>query len=459
MQTSPFINGQWVTPKTDQQLECINPATEKTIAFIHAAGIEEVNEAVSAATNASKQWSEITGAERAQYINTIADLMERDKQELIQLSSKNNGKPNKEAIVDLDDAIATYRYYAGKAIELDQLQNQNVSLSVEGISSYRRLEPVGVVALIVPWNFPLVTSAWKIAPALAAGCTIVLKPAAPTALIELELGRIAQEAQIPAGVLNIVPGTGEVVGNRLTHHRSVDKISFTGSNNVGSMVMTAAAATSKNISLELGGKSPILVFKDADIDQAVEAVLQGAYWNAGQMCSATTRLLVEKSIEEIFLTKLLDAIAKLKIGPAYDESSTTGPMTTKVQYHKVLEYFEIATKEQLNLIIGGKAAEGFEKGFYIEPTFYKDVPTDSRLWKEEIFGPVLCSRSFETEEEAIELANDSEYGLAATIISTDEVKLRRVSKALRAGHIWWNMSQIVPPETSWGGFKQSGIGR
>mgnify|MGYP000064085124 CR=1 FL=1 len=459
MNNTPYINACWVKPSSEQTLTCINPATEEVIAEIHTAGPVEIDQAIAAAKNAFESWGKTTGAERAVFLRAIADVMEQSKQKLTQLSSANNGKPLAEAEFDLDDAIASYRYYADKAIELDQKQESDVPLAAEGVSSYVRFEPVGIAALIVPWNFPLVTSAWKIAPALAAGCCVVLKPAEPTALIELELGQIADQVKLPAGVLNIVPGVGALVGDYLTQHPDIDKISFTGSNRVGEMVMRSAAPLSKNVSLELGGKSPILVFDDADLEQAVEAVVAGIFFNCGQMCSATSRLIVQQGIEQEFMAKLRAAVEQIVIGPGNDDSTNMGPVTTQVQYNTVMQYFDLAKEESLDLVCGGTRAEGFDKGLFIAPTIYQNVPSDSRLWREEIFGPVLCVQSFASEEEAIAKGNDSEYGLAATVVSSDKARLRRVSAALKAGHIWWNMPQIVPVETSWGGFKQSGLGR
>jgi len=459
MNNTPYINACWVTPSSEQTLACINPATEEIIAEIHTAGPAEIDQAIAAAKSAFESWGKTTGAERAVFLCAIADVMEENKPKLMQLSSANNGKPLAEAEFDLDDAIASYRYYADKAIELDQKQESDVPLAAEGVSSYVRFEPVGIAALIVPWNFPLVTSAWKIAPALAAGCCVVLKPAEPTALIELELGQIADQVKLPAGVLNIVPGVGALVGDYLTQHPDIDKISFTGSNRVGEMVMRSAAPLSKNVSLELGGKSPILVFDDADLDQAVEAVVAGIFFNCGQMCSATSRLIVQQGIEQEFMAKLRAAVEQIVIGPGNDDSTSMGPVTTQAQYNTVMRYFDLAKEESLDLVCGGTRAEGFDKGLFIAPTIYQNVPSDSRLWREEIFGPVLCVQSFANEEEAIAKGNDSEFGLAATVVSSDKARLRRVSAALKAGHIWWNMPQIVPVETSWGGFKQSGLGR
>ncbi|MBL4802006.1 MAG: aldehyde dehydrogenase family protein [Emcibacter sp.] len=457
MLTTPFIDGKWVAQSDVEQLDCIDPATEKVIVTIQTATVQDVEDAVSAANRAFEEWSATSGQSRGVILSAIADIMERDAKDLSELSTLINGKPLGESYFDIEDAIATYRYYAQQAAFLDDKQETDVPLAMEGFSSYVRFEPIGVVALITPWNFPLVTSAWKIAPALAAGCTVILKPAEAVSTIELELGRIVQEAKLPKGVLNILPGPGARIGPQLVNHANIDKVSFTGGNKVGETVMKDAASTTKDISLELGGKSPILVFDDANMDKAVDAIMAGIFYNSGQMCSATSRLLMHENIADELVEKLLTEIGNLKIGPGLAAGSQMGPMTTKRQYEAVLKTFETAQKENLTLITGGKALD--RKGYFLEPTVYVDVPVDSSLWTDEIFGPVLCTKTFKSEAEAIALANDCKFGLAATICSSDTQRLRRVSKKLKAGHIWWNMPQIVPVETSWGGFKASGIGR
>jgi betaine-aldehyde dehydrogenase len=454
-----FIDGQWVDPAVPATLPVINPATEELIAEVAAAGRTDVNAAVAAATAAFGQWRKTSGAERAGYLRAIAASIQSRAEELASLSSRNNGKPLAEARIDIGDAAATYEYYATLAEQLDNRQNVPVPLAAEGFASATRLEPAGVVALIVPWNFPFVTSAWKVAPALAAGCTIVLKPSEITPLVELELGKIAQSVGLPHGVLNILNGTGPEVGNSLVEHRGIAKISFTGSNRVGETVMQGAAVHAKSISLELGGKSPIIVFDDADVAHAVDCILGGIFYNCGQMCSATSRLLVQEKIAPELLDRLKQATRALKLGDAFTEGVAMGPLTSATQMRTVLSYLEQGRKEGLTLLTGGKRAADFSRGYFVEPTIFVDVPTDSVLWTEEIFGPVLCTRTFATEEEAIHLANDSDFGLAATIVSGDAARAERVARAIDAGHIWINSQQVVFPETSWGGFKRSGIGR
>ena len=454
-----FIDGQWVDPVTPAMLPVIDPATEEQIATVAAGSKQDVDLAVKAARAAFKQWRNTSGAERAVYIRAIAKAIRSREAELAALSSRNNGKPLFEAKLDIGDAIATYEYYATLAEQLDRRQNASVALGMEGFRSATRLDPAGVVGLIVPWNFPFVTTAWKVAPALAAGCTIVLKPSEITPLVELELGGIAQAVGLPKGVLNIVNGTGPQVGSALADHPGIDKISFTGSNRVGELVMQSAARQVKAVSLELGGKSPIVVFEDADLDSAIEWILGGIFFNCGQMCSATSRLLVHESIAQPLLARLKTATEAIKLGAAFDEGVTMGPLTSAAQRRTVESYIERGKSEGLHLLTGGKRPAGFERGYFLEPTIFVDVPTASSLWREEIFGPVLCVRTFATEAEAIDLANDSDFGLAATIVCRNPERADRVARSLDAGHIWVNTLQVVFPETSWGGFKRSGIGR
>lgn len=308
----------------------------------------------------------------------------------------------------------------------------------------------------MPWNFPLVTSAWKLAPALAAGCTVVLKPSEVTPLIEQAYGQIADALGLPAGVLNIVNGKAET-GAALSNHNGLDKLSFTGSNSVGSQVMRSASAQCRPVTLELGGKSAIVVFDDCDVDQAVEWIVAGISWNAGQMCSATSRLLVQDGIADALLPRLQAALENLRVGNPLTEEVDMGPLTSQAQWLKVASYFATAREEGLQCLAGGHALD--REGWFVSPTLYTDVPKDSRLWTEEIFGPVLCARRFATEEQAIAEANDSRFGLVATVCSADLERAERVADALEVGHVWINSVQAVFVETSWGGTKGSGIGR
>ncbi|CAM4096962.1 aldehyde dehydrogenase family protein [Vreelandella rituensis] len=454
-----FINNQWVPSAGTRQLDVMNPYREERIAQVTAGGAQDVEAAVQAAKQAQPAWQVLGGTARAAYLDGFADALEARRDALMTLSATNNGKPLVEAGIDLDDAIACYRYYAGQAKALDTLQGELVSVAMEGVEARIYHDPVGVVGLITPWNFPLVTSAWKLAPALAAGCTVVLKPSEVTPLPEQVLAEIAIEIGLPAGVLNLLNGDGEGIGAPLTNHPGVDKISFTGSNRIGEAVMQAAAARTARVSLELGGKSPILVMEDADPAQAADWVMAGIYFNAGQICSATSRLLVHESVAEALYAALAERMDALTLGDPLAEGTDLGPLTSAKQRDAVQLYLDIAEQEGLTAVRDGKHRTLPSQGYFLAPILYRDVPVESRLWQEEIFGPVLCARSVTSEEEAIRLANDSIYGLAATVISGDPERARRIGRQLKAGSIWYNSEQLVLPETAWGGFKRSGIGR
>jgi len=454
-----YIDGRWQPAADGAAIPVINPATEEVIAQVAAGGAQDVELGVAAAKRAFRSWRRTTGAERAAFLRAIAGRVRERREELMRLSSLNNGKPLAEAAVDMDDVAAAFDYYADLAQGLDERQGAPVELPDRAFGAAVRFEPAGVAALIVPWNFPLVTTAWKVAPALAAGCTVVLKPSEITPLVELELGSIAAEVGLPPGVLNIVVGTGPAVGAPLIAHKDIAKISFTGSNAVGEQVMVAAARDAKSISLELGGKSPILVFADSDLDHAVECITAGIFYNCGQMCSATSRLLVEASIAGPLLERLVAAAEALPIGDPLDERVRMGPLTTRAQYRKVTGAIARGVEDGARLLTGGGRPAGLERGYFVRPTVFTDVPQGSALWREEIFGPVLAVRTFAIEDEAIGLANDSDYGLVATVVTGDHERAERVAAALEVGHVWVNSPQVVFVQTSWGGFKRSGIGR
>ncbi|WP_371365004.1 aldehyde dehydrogenase family protein [Pseudomonas sp. QL9] len=454
MPTQLYIDGQWRDAANGATLQPINPSTREPLESVAAAGPADVDLAVAAARRAFASWRETTGAERARYLRGFAEQLEARREALIALQMRASGKPQLEAEIDIGDGIATFAYYAELAEGLDARQNAEVALPDAGFRSQTRFEPVGVAGLIVPWNFPLVTSAWKVAPALAAGCTVVLKPSEITPLIELVLGEVADAIGLPAGVLNLVPGLADA-GSAITGHKGIDKLSFTGSNAVGRKVMQAAAARTLPVGLELGGKSPILVFADTNLDDAVQWIIAGVYWNAGQMCSATSRLLVEESIADDLLARLKVAVEALRVGNPLAGETDMGPMTSEAQFRKVQDYFAVARDEGLSRLTGGEVGEGW----CIQPTVYVDVPEDSRLWREEIFGPVLCVRRFADEADALRQANDCDFALAATVVSADLERAQRVAERLEAGHVWLNSPQVVFPQTSWGGGKASGIGR
>ena len=352
-----------------------------------------------------------------------------------------------------------FSFYAGLAEELDENPEEAIALSEPRFSSKVVREPIGVAGAIIPWNYPLLMASWKVAPALAAGCTMVLKPSELTPLTALELGAIAEEAGLPAGVLNIVTGLGPDAGQPLSEHPGVDKLAFTGSVPTGAKIMAAAARDIKNVSLELGGKSPFVVFADSDLDKAVEWIMFGIFWNQGQVCSATSRVLVEESLYPALLERLVEEAAKIRIGNGLADGTLLGPLVSKGQYDKVLAAIERGKAEGATVAGGGQRPAGLNTGFFLEPTILTDMAEDSFVWKEEIFGPVVCVKPFRNEQDAIRMANDSRFGLAAAVMSKDRARCERVARAFRAGIVWVNCSQPTFTEAPWGGHKQSGIGR
>lgn len=458
---SAYIDGEWITikelstgfDKTDDHA-LYDPNSGEVIATTRLSTKDQVAAAVNAAAKAYTSWSQTTVSERAHYLNAMAEAMAQQFDKLVGLSVLNNGKPIEEAKIDVSDAIACYHYYARLITEQETWSM--ITTSETGIRLLKTYAPVGICALIVPWNFPMVTTSWKLAPALAAGCTVLLKPSEMTLLPELMLGNILSDIELPKGVVNILPGAAEV-GTAMTSHPQIDKISFTGSNAVGEKVMIQAAKGIKDISLELGGKSAIIVCADADIDYACELIIGGIFTNAGQICSATSRLLVHQDIAESLFETLKIKTENLYIGDGFDIDTQMGPLVSKQQLNQVKRYFNIATTENLNCLTGGEIID--RSGYFVMPTIYKDVPVTSQLWIQEVFGPVLVSQTFEDHWDAIRLANDSQFALAATIVSTDETVALKMALQIQAGHIWINEQQIVLPEAGWGGFKQSGIGR
>ncbi len=375
----------------------------------------------------------------------------------------NTSKPFREAQGDVDDAAAAFRYCARQAEELEKrLSQPSEALPAAEFAGKIRYEPVGVVAAICPWNFPLMMAAWKVGPSLAAGCTLVLKPSEFTPLTALCLADAANAVGLPKGVLNVVTGAGDV-GSVLCTHPLTDKISFTGSVPTGSKVMAAAAAGIKRVTLELGGKSPVIVFDDADLDVAIEWIFFGFAWNCGQICSATSRLLVQKGIADKVVARLKAAAEKVKIGGPFDEGVECGPVGNKMQFDKVMGYLAKSKEEGLVAVCGGGVPSGladqYKSGYFVAPTVFTGVTPKNTIFREEVFGPVLAVSTFETEEEAVTLANDSDFGLAAAIFSTDEAKAERVASEVRAGTVWINNAQPSPHAMPWGGFKKSGIGR
>ena len=452
-----YINGEWLAG--DQPLRVINPATEALLTTVYGGDEGAVDQALNAATQAFTHWSNTTGAERGAILRRIAAGVRDARERLMHLQSSNNGKPLFEAAIDVDDVVATFEYYAELAEGLDARQDSPLALPSADFSARLRREPCGVVGLIVPWNFPMVTTAWKLAPALAAGCCVVLKPSEVTPLPELELASIIAECGLPDGVFNLVCGTGLAVGAPLAADPRVARISFTGSNAVGVQVMQRAAETVKGVSLELGGKSSLLVLADADLDLAVELACGGGFFNAGQMCSATSRVLVADELADEFLQRLKTRAEAIRVADPFDPDVEMGALVNQAQYQRVLGHIDRGLSAGATLVCGGQRPAHLPRGFFLQPTIFTDVPLDSALWCEEIFGPVLCVRRFSTPAQAIALANDSRFGLVASVVSRDTAAAEEVANALQAGLVWINAPQVIFPQAAWGGYKQSSLGR
>ncbi len=461
MRDKLYIDGRWTRPVHGGTFPVVDPATEALIGQAPAATAEDVDAAVRAARAAfdAGPWPRLPGRERARFLRAIAQGIRDRKPDLVNLEVLDNGKPWPEAAWDIDDAAGCFDFYAGLAEELDTQPAESIALADARFTSKAVREPMGVAAAIIPWNYPLLMAAWKVAPALAAGCTVVLKPSELTPLTSLELAAIADQAGLSRGVLNVVTGLGAEAGQALSDHPGVDKLAFTGSVPTGSRVMAVAARDIKRVSLELGGKSPFIVFDDSDLDQAVEWIMFGIFWNQGQVCSATSRVLVQRGLYDRLLARLVEESREIRIGSGFDEGIKLGPLVSAAQHQKVLAAIEQAREDGATVAAGGCRPAGFERGYFLEPTVLADVPLTSKAWTEEIFGPVVCVRPFDDEAEAIALANDSRFGLAAAVMSVDDERCERVAAALRAGIVWINCSQPTFTEAPWGGYKQSGIGR
>ncbi len=461
MQNKLYIDGKWVSPVKAGVFAAINPATEEIIHQVPTGTAEDIELAVCAARGAfdSGPWPRMSGATRAGYLRKMAAGIRDRLEELAILEVHDNGKPLPEARWDVGDAAGCFEFYAGLAEELDAKSTEGIPLPDDRFVTSVVKEPLGVAGAIIPWNYPLLMAAWKVAPALAAGCTMVLKPSELTSLTALELGAIAEQAGLPPGVLNIVTGFGADAGAALTTHPGVDKLAFTGSLPTGSKIMANAARDIKKISLELGGKSPFVIFDDADIEQAVEWIMFGIFWNQGQVCSATSRVLVHEDIYQKLLDRLVQETENIIIGNGMNDGTLLGPLVSKDQMYKVLTAIDHACADGARVAVGGGRVRNSSKGYFVNPTILVDVPLTSEAWKEEIFGPVVCIRPFSQEQEAVVLANDSPYGLAAAVMSADQERCNRVAAQFRAGIVWINCSQPTFCEAPWGGYKSSGIGR
>ncbi|WP_088044221.1 aldehyde dehydrogenase family protein [Bacillus sp. EAC] len=454
-----FINGEWKDSSNHEKRPVINPANGEIIAFAPEGTIEDAKEAIDVARKAFNdgRWSDLSAQERATYLFKIADKIEEYQEELTQLETLDNGKPNREAGYDVADAAACFRYYAGLITKPDGYTYH----VADPMQAMVVREPIGVCGLIVPWNYPLLMSVWKIAPALAAGNTIVFKPSEVTPVTPKKLFEIFKEVGIPNGVANMVMGAGPVVGNEIAANPDVDMVSFTGGTKTGKHIMKTAADTMKKVSLELGGKSPNIIFADADFETAVDYALFGIYAGAGQVCSAGSRILVEESIYDRFVERFVERAQKIKVGSGNAADVEMGPLVSKEHLEKVLGYIQLGQEEGAKIACGGKRIleKGFEKGYFVEPTVFVDVEQHMRIVQEEIFGPVVCIQKFSTEEEALKLANGTVYGLAGAVFSKDGAKALRVIKKLRSGITWINSYHPTYNEAPWGGYKQSGVGR
>ncbi|PYQ21294.1 MAG: aldehyde dehydrogenase [Acidobacteria bacterium] len=452
-----LVDGEWIEARSARVLEVMNPATAEPMATVPDAGAEDVDRAVKAARRAfDGGWRDTTAQERGRTLFRLADIIRRESKRLAELETLNSGKPLTESEFDINDAATCFEYYGGLATKL----HGEVLPVPDNALSLALKEPVGVAAQIIPWNYPLLMAAWKLAPALCAGCAAVIKPAEQTPVTLLELARFFEECGVPKGVVNVVTGLGETAGAPLVAHPLVDKIAFTGSVEVGKSVMRAAAETLKKLSLELGGKSPNIFFADAGFEAAVDGALFGVFVNQGEVCSAGSRVLVQRPIYKKMLDAMVAKAERIKLGPGTDPSTKMGPLVSKTQMERVLRYQEIGKKEAKVAVGGGRPSDpALQRGYFVEPTIFYDVDNSARIAREEIFGPVMAVIPFEDEADALRIANDTPYGLAAAVWSRDIFKCLRVVKKLQAGIVWVNHMQPTYVEAPWGGYKMSGIGR
>ncbi|SFB14931.1 aldehyde dehydrogenase (NAD+) [Lentibacillus halodurans] len=451
-----YINGEYTLSHHNSTFNVLNPATEEIIAEVSQAQTEDIDKAVASAKKAfdKGEWTQMEAAERSHLIYQFADLLEENREELAQLESLDNGKPYQVALEDdVDGTVQHFRYYAGWATKIT---GKTVNVSPDYLN-YIVHEPVGVVGQIIPWNFPLAMAGWKLGSALAVGCTVVIKPAPETPLSLLYAAQLFKEAGFPDGVVNVVPGSGSVAGEAIITHEDVAKVAFTGSTAVGKNVMQKAADDIKSITLELGGKSPSIVFEDANIEEAIEGAFNGTMYNHGQNCSACTRVYVQRSLYDQVVDALADRAKAMKLGPGLDENTEMGPLISSKQQQTVLNYIDTGKTEGARLVAGGRKA--FDKGYFVEPTVFADVEDDMTIAREEIFGPVIAVLPFDSEEEVIKRANDSEYGLAASVWTENIRKGHRVSGKLQAGTVWVNDFGLELETMPFGGYKKSGIGR
>ena len=457
-----LIGGEWVEGRSSRRIPVMDPATGKEIASVPDASAEDVNRAVAAARAAFEKgpWPDMLPAQREALLWKLSDLIDQHADELAELESLNNGKTKFMAsIIDVPGTRDYFRYMAGWATKIEGATFQTSIHGPPGMKfhTYFTREPVGVVAQIIPWNFPLAMAAWKLGPALATGCTVVLKPAEQTPLTALRLGELIIEAGFPPGVVNIVTGYGETAGAALVAHPDVNKIAFTGSTEVGKIINKAATDTVKRVTLELGGKSPVIVFPDVDLESVVGGAANAIFFNSGQVCAAGSRLFAHKSIFDKVVEGVSTAASTLRLGPGLDPQTQLGPLVSREQQERVLGYIQSGRTEGAAVVTGGEAPP--HEGYYVKPTVMVNVKPEMKVVREEIFGPVLVAQRFEDIDEIAAMANDTPYGLAASVWSNDVRTVNRIVPKLRAGTVWVNCHGFVDPAMPFGGFKQSGFGR
>jgi aldehyde dehydrogenase (NAD+)/aminobutyraldehyde dehydrogenase len=448
-----FIGGAFVPSSSTETVDIVNPATEEVLTQVPAGTVEDVDAAVAAAVAAKDAWAATTPRDRAAVLLKIADTIEANRELFETLEAANTGKPAAVAEDDISSAIDTFRFSAGAARAYSTLGADDYA---ENHTSVIHREPVGVVGVITPWNYPLLMAAWKIAPVLGAGNTLVLKPSEQTPLTTLKLAELIT-GEVPAGVINIVTGPGRVVGNRLSEHPDVDLVAITGSVGSGQKVAAAASGSVKRVHLELGGKAPVVVFADADLEAAAKGVRSAGFWNGGQECGAACRVLVHESVAEKFTELLVREISEITVGTPGAGDAEIGSMISKAHYERVLAALDDVRKDGLTIAVGGRAIEG--PGYFIEPTVVTNVPAGAAITSNEIFGPVVSVETFSTDEEAVTRANETIYGLAASVWTKDSARSLTVPRKLDFGTVWVNSHLVIATEMPWGGFKGSGYGR
>ncbi|MFA8438413.1 aldehyde dehydrogenase family protein [Pueribacillus sp. YX66] len=456
-----FIGGKWVESSSGHTFEVINPASGEAFATVPDANSEDVERAVKSAQKAfeSRRWHSIPPLERGRVLRKVAELIRKHQQELAQIMTRENGMPiNMATFVEIPMAADCFDFFASLVV---QPQGEVVPFSLSAPSehlAWTMREPIGIAGLITPWNFPLLMPAWKIAPALAAGCPSILKPAPETPLTALKLAELCKEAGVPDGMLHILTGKDEA-GKTIVSHPDIPKIAFTGETTTGKHILQSAAENIKRVTLELGGKSPNIIFEDADLDEAARSALFGIFYNSGQVCQAGSRILVHESVYDEFLEKLVARAKKLTVGPGTEMKNNLGPVISKEQYEKILNYIEIGKCEGATLLCGGNVPEEQKEGYFIEPTVFSDVSSSMRIAREEIFGPVVGVIPFKDDDEAVQIANDTIYGLAAAVWTRDIKRGLRMAQRVKSGTLWLNTYQVLSPTMPFGGYKQSGIGR